>query len=216
MSFLESLKRKAIDDGKLFILKNKKTQFETPKDQCGFKMTLLPIHSMVCRAEVDPYAVVSLALVNQRSSMLDSYANKLPIMAINVLRLLYTVETFTLKNQNTNYISPEQQALEFYVQTDLKYRDSKLPPNEQFSEFLHRLRSCGYRDYIFELARETNANIDYIFDSKVAARYIKIANDSNKIYSTSIGFITAIHEPNNEWYVKTTKTPIITGGLDIL
>lgn len=208
MAFIQTLKRKAIDDGKLFKSTNKKVSLKIPKEQCGFKMSYIPVPNLKCQVDVDMRAVVSLALVNKKSTLLEAYANKLPIMTISVPRLLYTIEAFSLRDK-TSDTSSEQQALEFYIKTDLKHRDKSLEPNHQFSQFLHRLKSNGYREYIFDLAKEINLNVDYIMDAKVAARYIKTEGEPNKQYSSSIGFITAIHESNSNWYVKTTITPIL-------
>lgn len=212
MSLSHKLKRKAINDGKYFASTNNNFKLNI-KPQCGYKMSFVPLHDLRCTIEVDSRAVVSLALVNKKSSILESYANKLPIMTINVSRLLYTIEAFALKNTGVNLT---QQALEFYIKTDLKNRDKTLPPNHQFSQFLHRLKSSGYPEYIFDLAREMQLNVDYVIDSKVAARYIKIDGDINNQYSSSIGFITSIQDSNAYWYVKTTKAPIITQYSPIL
>ncbi|ACH96183.1 GrBNV_gp84-like protein [Oryctes rhinoceros nudivirus] len=211
MSFIQNLKRKAIDTGKLFVVSKESTEskLKAPKPQCGFQMSFIAVQHLRCQIEVDHKAVVSLALVNQKSPILESYANKLPIMTINVARLLFTIEAFTLKNKDTFRKPPVQQALEFYIRTDLKHRSKKLPPNHQFSQFLHRLKSSGYPEYIFDLAREVELNVDYIIDSKIAARYIRTEGEPEKRYSPSIGYLTAIHEPNNEWYVKTTQGPIL-------
>lgn len=209
MSFIQNLKRKAIDNGKNFYIEKTEEQLKQPKDQCGFKMSFIPVHHLKCQVFIDSRAVVSLALVNPMSLLLESYANKLPMMAINVSRLSYTIEAFTLQNKNVLNTSVAQQALDFYFETDVKHRDKSLPPNEQFSKFLHRLKSPGYLEYIFDLARKTDLNVDYVADSKVAARYIKIKGDPTRQFSTSIGFLTAIHEPNNEWYVKILSQPIV-------
>lgn len=205
----QRIKRKAIENGLLFKSSKKQKQLEMPQNQCGFHMSLIPVPELKCFTHVDDRATVSLALVNKKSSILEAYANKLPIMVINVSRLLYTTSAFVLRNRNVSSMSATQQALEFYVKTDLKHRKTSLPPNQQFSQFLHRLKSSGYTDYIFDLARETNLNIDYILDSRVAARYIKVAGEPGKEYSSETGYLTVIHESDNKWYVKTTKTPIL-------
>ncbi|ATY70237.1 GrBNV gp84-like protein [Tomelloso virus] len=200
------LKRRAIDCGKLIAVKRSKNELNVPLPQAGYSMSLISIPYLRCQTQVDIHAVVSLALLNHRSPILEAYGNKLFIMTINVSRFLYTLEAITLRNENTFRSPPIQQALEFYVKTDLKYRCKKVPPNQQFSQFLHRLQSCGYIEYIFDLAREVNVNIDYIVDSKVAARYIK---SDDELENPPIGYLTVIHESNTEWYVKTAKDSIL-------
>lgn len=209
MNFSEKMKRMAIDNGKLFKPQIGQPVLNLPVARCGYNMTIIPVERLKCVPEVDISAAVSLALLNQQSLILDSYANKLPIMAINVSRLLYTIEAFKLQNKNTDERSPIIQAVEFYVRTDLAQRIGGTLPNIQFSEFLHRLKSSGYEDYIFALAKETDMNVDYIIDARVAARYIKRSGSAQRSYNTAIGTLTVINEPNNEWYVKTTKSPIL-------
>lgn len=209
MSFLQKLKRKAIDNGKLFPIKKSKLSATIPRPQCGYTMSFIPMQNLLCQTEVDIESVVSLALLNCRSPTLKAYGNKLFIMTLNVSRFLYTLEAFTFRNKNVSTLQADQQALEFYVQTDLKYRCKELPPNQQFSQFLHRLKSCGYLEYVFDLAKELNLNIDYIVDSRIAARYIKCDRIDNQQYRTAIGVLTVIHELNNEWYVKTTNDSIL-------
>lgn len=93
-------------------------------DQCGFvKEYIKNMATLYCTPRADARASVSLALINRRCNILQKYANKLPIMTINVSRLLYTIEAFVFAISNDN---PEQRneclrnALEFYIATDLE------------------------------------------------------------------------------------------------
>lgn len=208
MDFSQTLKRKALDRGMMFVGKKPATSDPIPADHCGFRKSFVPLQNLHCQIETDICALVSLALLNQRSPILEAYSNKLFIMTINVSRLIYTLEAFTLRNKTTDS-EPMQQALEFYIKTDLKHIPKELPPNQQISHFLHRLKLSGYSEYIFALANEIDLNIDYIFDAKIAARYIRTTETAEKPCSTAIGVLTAIHEPHNEWYVKTTRAPIL-------
>lgn len=181
------------------------------RDQCGFRRSFEKKIPLECCVTIDQRAVVSLALVRRQSTILGAYANKLPIMALNVSRLLYTIEAFSYRDYNANNHTPIQQALDFYVKTDIAHRDYTLPPNQQFSEFLHCLRTTGYLEYIFTLARELNLNVDLIMGSNVVVRYIRIDESHADQPSIGIGFLTVLHEKNgSKWYVKTTKEPIVT------
>ncbi|AUQ44000.1 putative gp84-like protein [Esparto virus] len=222
---LTNIKRKALNDGKLFTISahtpiNKfnfctERNFNLPSEQCGFKRTFESKVPLRCVIDVDSRAVVSLALVNKQSMLLQSYANKLPIMSLNVSRLLYTTEAFALQDTNdgdddmsSKITSPAQKALEFYITTDLKYRNRKNAPNEQFSKYLHRLASNGYIEYIFDLARHLHLNVDLVLNQSVVCRYKK-TNDRNININSSRGYLTVIHNADR-WYVKTTITPLAT------
>lgn len=113
---------------------------------------------------VDPRSVTSILDANHNSSALAAYRDKLPIMVLNRSRLHYTVEAFVMLCRTVDGVTPTQQALRFFLETDQKYahRDLQLPANERFSQMLHRLRSNGYESYIFELARAVRANVDLV------------------------------------------------------
>lgn len=195
------LKRQAIDNGKLFTIQCIPT-ISLPGEQCGFKRVIEKKQPINCLIETDERAVVSLALTQKQSSILGTYANKLPIMTMNVSRYLFTVEAFVFRNANTDSATD---ALDFYIKTDISQRNNDCPANQEFSKLLHRFRTCGYLEYIFELARHLNLNIDVVFNRSIVVRYFRI--EQTKI--VGIGFITVIRD-GTKWYVKTTKTPIVT------
>lgn len=212
MSVTCRLKQRALDNGKLFNCVKQQHQqhvdFKLPGERCGFTRRIEEKMSLKCIIETDDRAVVSLALLQKQSPILEAYANKLPIMTMNASRFLYTVEAFTYRNRNIDSTTAVQQALNFYFETDKKFRDVNLPPNQQFSDLLHRLKSSGYDDYIFELAREINLNVDLAISRQLIVRYIKHDSPAST-RSSSIGFLTVIHD-GDRWFVKTTKTPIAT------
>lgn len=245
MSFLDNLKRKALNDGKLFktypqsgskrdingriIELPSNCKLNLPTEQYGFIRTFERKWPLKCVVDLDCRSVVSLALINRQSEILQCYANKLPIMVINTARLLYTTEAFALQLQRVGggEASVSQRALEFYIETDLKHcstfstynansnniddfnNDSQpYPPNEKFSNFIHRLRSNGYMDYIFELARRLNLNVDYVVDRNIVCRYKRVET-SNTNVSLGSGYLTVVQN-ENRWYVKTTTAPICT------
>ncbi|AYP97957.1 GrBNV gp84-like protein-like protein [Mauternbach virus] len=215
LSFLENIKRKALNDGKMFTIPQKRndlaiSKLHLPKEQCGFSYTFETKCPLKCVIEIDSRAVASLALINKQSGILKCYANKLPIMTVNISRLLYTTEAFAVqRNADNGDVPVSQKALEFFLKTDLEQcKKDCLPPNEKFSNFLHRLKGTGYMDYIFSLARELNLNVDFVITSNMICRYKKL-NIFNGQTSIGTGYLTVVHN-ENRWYVKTTTTPICT------
>lgn len=216
MSLTDKLKLKALCDGKTFtnLFQNdqqdqqrqtlNRHQRIIPKQRYNFKFSIERREKIDWVCLIDPVATVSLALIQQHSPILEEYANKLPIMCMNVSRYTYTVEAFYFKNpQNKNCIT---ESLEFYLRTDINNRNCEEPPNEQFSNFLHRLKSNGYEDYIFDLANSLNLNVDLIYEPRILYRFIRTT-------TTPIGYITAYCDNRNgslRWYVKTTKYPLAT------
>lgn len=162
-------------------------------NQAGFK----PCERMRVRwptracLTIDPRAVTSLALVNAHCPALAAYASKLPIMAVNVGRLLATIEAFAAfattplgSSVGSGELNPQRlpanpgydwcavrtsadRALWFLVATDIKYAhgpaELRYPPNERFSALLHRLRSSGYEEYFFDLGRALYATVDFVY-----------------------------------------------------
>lgn len=209
-SLIQKMERRALDDGKLFSANSLaaiRPKLNIPQPRCGFNMKILRRKPIICRPTVDPSMSVSLALVHQHSPTLDKYGNKLNIMTINVSRFMYTVDAFLQRNnQQTSCLD---QALSFYVSTDIKYQKTNEPPNKLFSDLLHRLRTNGYENYIFDLATTLNLNVDLIYDNNcvLVYRFIKIDKIDSQT-STAIGYLTTIHNGSN-WYVQTTPSPII-------
>lgn len=136
-----------------------------PKSYCGFECETLRRKTVRCIDSYDSRAVVSLALLEKRSILLE-YANKTPIMCINVSRFVYTLQAFKFVSR---FSDPISEALDFFVKTDIRQLEERqersthrIPPNEQFSDLLHILRSSGYEQYIFTLAERLNFNVDLV------------------------------------------------------
>jgi hypothetical protein len=211
-----------------------RSEFKPPPPQPGFKLIYEKRMPYNIHTEHDPRGVMSLALVNKKSEILKLYSDKLTMLTINVARYFYTLEAFALRNNQSDETFPIcTQALTFYVETDLRYctpeyitrkraqknhipakvlqedhtiydKLDEIQPNENFSEILHKLRSNGYLEYIFELALETRLNVDLIYNNTIIARYL-LEDGTDR--DPAIGFITVRHHAD-QWYVKTTKEPL--------
>lgn len=212
--------------------------FKTPPSQIGFRLVFENRKPYSVHLEHDPRGQVSLALVNKNSSILKLYSDKLNVFTINVARFYYTVEAFAFRNNQSDETFPiTTQALTFYVETDLKYCSvdvlkqnraiknnitskmlqedataydilDDIKPNEQFSEILHKFKSNGYMEYIFDLAREIRLNVDLVFNETIIARYLL---DSGTETDPAIGFLT-VRNHVDQWYVKTSKDPLFTNN----
>lgn len=216
MNIGEKLRCEALNNGKLFSKSlSKCSKFYLPPEQCGFTRSYETKTPLRWTVNIDLQACLSLAAVNKQNPNLHDYANKTNIMVINVSRLSWTCEAFKFLNQ-VSQTTVNEQALQFYFKTDYKHRDKKLPPNHQFSNFLHRLKSSGYLDYIFDLAREINLNVDIILSGNQFVRYQKThVNLKGKVTSTAIGYITAIQH-GDRWYVKTTQFPVTAAECEVI
>lgn len=114
------------------------------RDRCGFVRTFERRQTGVtCRLKIDPKMVISLASWHRCISVLGKYMNKAPIMTINAMRYLYTLEAFklsgngvALQQQQQHFPMPckqqkyapttitgniEDRALEYYLRTDIKW-----------------------------------------------------------------------------------------------
>jgi hypothetical protein len=209
-----------------------------PKPGFAHSIVTLGGNGLQLRGElsIDERAVTSILDANHNSSALAAYRDKLPIMLLNRSRLHYTVEAFAMLQRTVDGVTPTQQALRFYLETDQQYshRDLQLPANERFSQMLHRLRANGYESYIFELARAVRANVDLVVGDVsrvVGHRYLLLTDDEDNGTTTTLtgggttamaatmdcrlksnnspanGFITALTDNGDYWCVKTTLTP---------
>ena len=176
-----------------------------PNAYCGFECKVLRRRTVRCIDSYDSRAVVSLALL-ERKSVLAAYANKTPIMCINVSRFRYTLQAFEFV---ARFSDPIAEALDFFVKTDIQQLEEhqrlsthRIPPNAQFSELLHRLRSSGYEEYVFALAERLNLNVDLVrcenpesersdsgeenqsCDKKVMFRYTRVTPQISTITAT--------------------------------
>lgn len=187
-----------------------------PNTYCGFVHEVCKRNTLTCIGSYDPKAVVSLALF-KRKDILSAYANKTPIMCVNVNRLMYTVAAFEFSN---NFIDPVNEALDFLISSDIQRLDDEqhdssvnIPPNQMFSNLLHILRSTGYERYLFRLAKHLNLNVDLVkcqsatanANNKTLLRYSRVSPNDIKI---GIGTLTAVNHGDN-WFVKVTATSVI-------
>lgn len=247
MSFDEYLKSRALYSGKLFATDRRATaaatttaerrrrQFLLPNVHCGFRHSVLRRRPIRCQNRIDPKGVVSLALLDRKTQAIRDYANKLPIICVNVNRLTYTLDAFLLRYSDDETID---RALQFYIGTDIDElaRSTTLEPNERFSRFLHLLRSDGYENYLFALARHLDLNVDLVRcgddgggdgdgDVKLFVRYrrtkfneLDLLQNSSQHHgdhylhrateSSSSGTLTAVHH-GDQWYVRLSPQPII-------
>lgn len=159
--------------------------------------------------KVDTRALVSLALLDRAAGYLQAYASKLPLMCINVGRLIYTTDAFVYRNRSVDATTA---ALQFYIGTDIfaasptsdgANADSRPspPPNELFSNLVHRLRQTGYEEYVFALADHLQLNVDLVKSDNLLFRYTRVE-------SPTVGVLTAVRH-DAEWYVKTTSEYLI-------
>jgi hypothetical protein len=195
----EYLSREALVYGKFFSYSNDEQSNDAlsdflPKDHCGFESSIVARSSLRCQSNYDHRGVVSLALalskISEKTSLaLAAYANKAPIMCVNVSRIMYTLEAFEFANALLDDLINE--VLNFYIKTDIEYmerQNSNGPPNAKFSKLLHVLRSDGYEDYIFALARFLNLDVDLI----------KCCNRRNKTKSPSSSSSSSFSQRRND------------------
>jgi len=172
----------------------------TPKPKCGFNLkTLRCMKDYKLDWDVDPRQTVSLACMSECSDLpvnvdlhnnvgskctignqpkgftityMEAYMSKLPLMCINVNRLVYTARAFDFrKNPEWNI---GLRALDFYLKYETSHGNrqstvngisggSSLETNLDFSTLLHRLRSSGTLDYTLELARCLEYDVEVVF-----------------------------------------------------
>lgn len=212
------VKLKALADGQNFkrsarltesTLAESKASDSIPKSRCGYRLETLHRQQVSVHVKVDTRALVSLALLDRAAGYLQAYASKLPLMCINVSRLIYTTDAFVYRNRSADATTA---ALQFYIGTDIfaasptsdganaEPRPST-PPNELFSNLVHRLRQTGYEEYVFALADHLQLNVDLVKSDNLLFRYTRVE-------SPTVGVLTAVRH-DAEWYVKTTSEYLI-------
>lgn len=151
-----------------------------PKQFCGFSGTLEKrIKISECYSTIDPLLCCSCTefyalMMNAGSCDGDGdnddifmrYRNKLPIIVLNVARLVWTFETFRHRLESNEAYDEERimrLSVDFYLATDYKYLvKNNCRPNLNFSNYLHKLRSNGYFEYAMDLAMKNFLDVDYI------------------------------------------------------
>lgn len=212
---------------KKFSTDETRLMFFTP---CGYeKATLKTCRRAVnCFANSDARALVSLALFNANTPFLQDYANKLPLMCVNVRRFKYTVQAFEFASQHMDLTGLCREyngfksdlvtlGLNFIIKSDLKTLDLKHLPNLRFSNFLHRLKLSGSITYIFSLAKNLHYDVDLLYIDKqnlndvLSVFRYKLSKNPNN--NKSIGVLTAVYVKSsnleNEWYVFIHSKPLL-------
>lgn len=210
------VKRKALADGRTFKSSARLTDSTVaaarasdsiPKSRCGYRLETLHRQQIRITMKVDTRAAVSLACWDRTAGYLQAYASKLPLMCVNVSRLIYTTDAFVYRNRSTDATTD---ALQFYIGTDIRQENPCSPPddesstppsNELFSNLVHRLRRTGYEDYVFALADHLQLNVDLVKCDSLLFRYTRSA-------SPTFGVLTAVRY-ETDWYVKTTADYLI-------
>lgn len=155
----------------------------------GFVHSREFIKPLSWQIKYDPHAIVSLILMDYNLDYLTEFCNMLPIMAINVSRLVYTIDAFAISKPEHTY----NDALKFYIQTDVNHVSKITDGNLRFSIMLHCLQSSGYEEYILELCRYLDLNANIIPQSHIVHRYKNI--------KYSLADVTAIYH-EHYWYVQ--------------
>lgn len=142
-----------------------------PKVFCGFDANLEQrIKITQCYTNIDPLLCCSCVefflLMSTTDGIFMRYRNKLPILSLNVSRLVWTFHTFRHRlavNENYDDAGILKKSIDFYLETDYKYLSKNEDlPNLNFSNYLHKLRASGYFEYVMELALDNHLDVDYI------------------------------------------------------
>lgn len=102
----------------------------------------------------------------------------------------------------------EVASLLFYLKNDIceskKDIDKRLTPDLEFSNFFHRLRSCGYKNYVFNLAKHL------AYDIELMRMFVKdIVYVFKYVGRHTFGVLTVFHNDEHKWYVKVTPSSIM-------
>lgn len=215
---LMRVKLKALSDGHSFKRSARLTESNLaasrasdsiPKSRCGYRLQTLHRKRVSVHMKVDTRALVSLALLDRAAGYLQAYASKLPLMCVNVSRLIYTTDAFVYRNRSEDATTA---ALQFYIGADIfaaspashdhTAEGVRSPPsNELFSDLVHRLRQTGYEAYVFALADHLQLNVDLVKSDNLLFRYTRVE-------TPTFGVLTAVRH-GTEWYVKTTAEYLI-------
>lgn len=200
-------------------------QYYTPGNQPGFTMKILKCDNLPTLDYIDTRRVVSLACLDDildetactNVSFLEKYSSKIPLMCINAARLIYTTRAFMFRNRadwdNTT------DALNFYLKIDSSYLENQYvsvyrrerEPNLEFSKLLHCLRSSGYVEYIFELARHLKYHVELVLKESQDFVYVY----KYTIEQVTYGVLTAFYN-EAQWYVYVSSNSIVRDKLNII
>lgn len=210
-------------------IKMVKKQKAEPQAVCGFNLHVMRrevfedpgipefidtrrVVSLICLNEIKEFSLDTSGIKSndfvstEESNFLELYITKLPILCINYLRLQYTLDAFKFRKRVN--LNNETDALGFYLKQDIgecKYDIQKrLPPNEEFSNFVHRLRLCGYKNYIFNLARHLAYDVEYMRTSVRDLVYVY-----KFVGQRTFGVLTVFHDDEHKWYVKVSESSLM-------
>ncbi|MGI4816409.1 MAG: hypothetical protein ACRYE7_00215 [Janthinobacterium lividum] len=148
---------------------------------------------------------------------MEAYVSKLSLMCLNVNRLVYTTRAFSFRKIPDWNVGLK--ALDFYLRHDTSFTNHQLATNSvighttnlDFSTLLHRLRSSGYLEYIVELGRCLEYDVEVV-----------LGHDKQKVYvykyvGTSVveGVLTAYYN-ETQWYVYISKHSRVRTKTDIV
>lgn len=160
-----------------------------PTHILGYNLDISRIHPYAYRIEFDPKLVSSLMLLDNNIEYLDEYSQLLPILGVNNSRLAYTINAFTFALPDATV----NDALKFYISSDIEHVSSVTPSNSRVSSLIHCLASSGYKEYIYKLASYLSMGLDLITQPTILYRFTK-----NK--SQFRGILTAFNDEHH-WYV---------------
>lgn len=200
-------------------------QYYTPGEQRDFTMKILKCDNLPTLEYIDTRRVVSLACLDDildetactDISFLEKYSSKIPLMCINAARLIYTTRAFVFRNRadwdNTT------DALNFYLKIDSSYLENQYlsigrrerEPNLEFSKLLHCLRSSGYIEYIFELARHLKYHVELVL--KESQNYVYVYKYTTE--QVTYGVLTAFYN-ETQWYVYVSYNSIVRDKPNII
>lgn len=200
MDYLTKTKNEAIKSYTTFRRKRKRDLCQInylKTNYCGYISECLSRENFSYKnPEFNKY--VSLAMYNFTTKCLGAYKSKLPILCINTYRLQYTVESFKISKKNDSIAD----ALEFYLNFEIKRINMKLEPNERFSMLIHSLKSSGSEEYVYALASHLDFNFDIIKRVGYVYRYITIKQKNNPL-APSFGVLTAVNI-DSDWVVQSS------------
>lgn len=210
MDYLMKTKNEAVRNYTTFRRKRKTESCPTNLfmlNYCGYGSKYL-IRDYFRYLEPEFNRYISLAMYNFTTKCLGAYKSKLPILCINAYRLQYTVESFKISGKHESI----SDALEFYLNFEIKRIKMDLPPNERFSMLVHSLKRSGTEEYVYELASHLDFNFDILKRSGYVYRYINIKQSKNP-QAPSFGVLTAANI-DTDWIVQPTLG-FITKTIDI-
>lgn len=140
---------------------------------------------------------------------LEAYVSKLPLMCINVGRLVYTTRAFGFRNRPDWNVG--LRALDFYLRYDTGHTQKRpqsygidsgsRTSNVEFSTLLHRLRSSGYLEYVLGLGKYLEYDVEVVLARNRRQAYVYKYVEGQVTH----GVLTAFYDASR-WYVCVSAT----------